>query len=169
MTRRSGYVLAVVLATSFVPGGGALAGAAGALLDAPLDRLGERVADPEVRALFVALHEAGEARALRDALEVVVGGDIAVFYRSLAPRDQDRQVAWFRSPQGSQVMLSTEAGGEGRNFQFCHKVVLYDLPWRPATVEQRIGRVDRVGQTQDVEVLVPCFKGGYEAAILNMG
>src|SRR5690606_34089806 len=84
------------------------------------------------------------------------------------PRDQDRQVAWFRDPAGPQVMLSTEAGGEGRNFQFCNRVVLYDMPWRPATVEQRIGRVDRVGQAHDVHVLVPCFKGGFEQAVLKV-
>ena len=107
-------------------------------------------------------------RALRGALEPYVGAELAVFHRDLAPRDQDRQVAWFRAKDGPQVMLSTEAGGEGRNFQFCHRVVLYDMPWRPATIEQRIGRVDRVGQSHDVHVLVPYFKSGYEAAVLRI-
>lgn len=107
-------------------------------------------------------------RALKDALETVLGGDTAVFHRGLSPRDQDRQVSWFRDPAGPQVMLCTEAGGEGRNFQFCNRVVLYDMPWRPATVEQRIGRIDRVGQKRDVHVLVPCFKGGFEAAVLKV-
>lgn len=107
-------------------------------------------------------------QALRDALEPFLGQNVAVFHRGLAARDQDRQVAWFRDSAGPQVMLSTEAGGEGRNFQFCNKVVLYDLPWRPATIEQRIGRIDRVGQARDVHVLVPYFKSGYEAAILKV-
>lgn len=107
-------------------------------------------------------------RALRDALASHVGNNIAVFHRGLAPRDQDRQVAWFRDLAGPAVMLSTEAGGEGRNFQFCHRVVLYDMPWRPATVEQRIGRVDRVGQRHDVQVLVPHLRSGYEAAIVKV-
>ncbi len=107
-------------------------------------------------------------RALVDALDTLMTGDVAVFHRGLGPRDQDRQVAWFRDPNGPAVMLSTEAGGEGRNFQFCHTVVLYDMPWRPATVEQRIGRIDRVGQTEDVRVLVPYFKGGFEAAVLKV-
>ena len=118
--------------------------------------------------LLVFVESAVAVRALKDALEPVFGGDIALFHRELAPRDQDRQVAYFRDPEGPRLMLSTEAGGEGRNFQFCHKVVLYDLPWRPATVEQRIGRVDRVGQTRDVHVLVPYFKSGYEAAIVKI-
>ena len=106
--------------------------------------------------------------ALRDALEPYLGGLQAVFHAELSPRDQDRQVAWFRDPEGPAVMLSTEAGGEGRNFQFCHQVVLYDLPWRPATVEQRIGRIDRVGQRHDVQVWVPYFAHGYEAAVLKI-
>lgn len=107
-------------------------------------------------------------QALHAALEPYVGQNVAVFHRGLSARDQDRQVAWFRDANGPQVMLSTEAGGEGRNFQFCNKVVLYDLPWRPATIEQRIGRIDRVGQARDVHVLVPYFKSGYEAAILKV-
>ncbi|MBT6176261.1 MAG: DEAD/DEAH box helicase family protein [Deltaproteobacteria bacterium] len=118
--------------------------------------------------LLVFVESAVAVRALKEALDIYFGGKVAVFHRELSPRDQDRQVAWFRDPSGPQLMLSTEAGGEGRNFQFCHHVVLYDLPWRPATIEQRIGRVDRVGQTHDVEVYVPYFKSGYEAAILKV-
>ena len=54
---------------------------------------------------------------------------------------------------GPQILISTEAGGEGRNFQFCHILVNYDLPWNPMKVEQRIGRLDRIGQTQAVQRL----------------
>ncbi len=149
--------------------------------DAPLDQDGLPTGDarlcwlvkvirelPEGDKLLVFVESPIAVKALRDALEPIVGADIAMFHRGLAPRDQDRQVAWFRDPNGPQLMLSTEAGGEGRNFQFCHRVVLYDLPWRPATIEQRIGRVDRVGQRHDVHVLVPHFKSGYEAAILKV-
>ncbi len=151
------------------------------VVQAPLDRQGLPTGDarlrwlvqlilglPEGEKLLVFVESAIAVRALRDALETAVGADIAIFHRGLQPRDQDRQVAWFRDPSGPRIMLSTEAGGEGRNFQFCHRVVLYDLPWRPATIEQRIGRVDRVGQAHDVHVLVPYFKGGYEAAILKV-
>ncbi|MEK7706101.1 MAG: SNF2-related protein [Myxococcota bacterium] len=123
---------------------------------------------PREQKVLVFVESAVAVRALKEALDVVLGGDIAVFHRGLSPRDQDRQVAWFRDTSGPQLMLSTEAGGEGRNFQFCHIVVLYDLPWRPATIEQRIGRVDRVGQKHDVEVLVPHFRSGFEAAILKV-
>jgi ATP-dependent helicase HepA len=151
------------------------------VIHAPLDAEGLPTGDARLRWLVsqVRALEPGEkvlvfvessvaVRALKDALDHVLGGDLAVFHKDLSPRDQDRQVAWFRDPQGPRVMLSTEAGGEGRNFQFCHKVVLYDMPWRPATVEQRIGRIDRVGQTRDVEVLVPYFNEGYEAAVVKV-
>jgi superfamily II DNA or RNA helicase len=52
----------------------------------------------------------------------------------------------------AQVLISSEAGGEGLNLQFCHIVINYDLPWNPMRIEQRIGRVDRIGQTKPVEV-----------------
>ena len=152
-----------------------------AVVNAPLDDAGLPTGDARLRWLVLQLRALGPqdkllvfvesavaVRALRDALDPLLQGRLAVFHRDLSPRDQDRQVAYFRDPGGPNVMLCTEAGGEGRNFQFCHRVVLYDLPWRPATVEQRIGRVDRVGQKHDVEVLVPYFKGGYEAAILKV-
>ena len=71
-------------------------------------------------------------------------------------RKRDRQVARFRDPVGPAVLLSTEVGGEGRNFQFCHHLINYDLAWSPAAIEQRIGRLDRIGQHH--EVRVHCFR-----------
>ena len=54
--------------------------------------------------------------------------------------------------QYASVMISTEAGSEGKNFQFCNIIINFDLPWNPMRVEQRIGRVDRIGQRRDVEI-----------------
>jgi hypothetical protein len=65
----------------------------------------------------------------------------------------DEKEEAVRSFKGlDQVLISTEAGGEGRNFQFCHLMVNYDLPWNPMRVEQRIGRLDRIGQKQPVRI-----------------
>lgn len=82
------------------------------------------------------------------------GMTTVVYHGGLSTLDRDRHVARFRDPDGPRVMLSTELGGEGRNFQFCHVVVHYDLAWSPATLEQRIGRVDRIGQRHPVQVVV---------------
>jgi len=74
----------------------------------------------------------------------------AVFHGSLSPGDKDRAIQAFRGD--TPVLLSTEAGGEGRNLQFCRNVVNYDLPWNPMRIEQRIGRVHRLGQTRDTRI-----------------
>ena len=63
---------------------------------------------------------------------------------------RDVQKAFARE---AQILISTDAGGEGLNLQFCHVVVNYDLPWNPMKLEQRIGRVDRIGQTHVVRAL----------------
>ena len=66
---------------------------------------------------------------------------------------QERREAQEAFSESAQVLVSTEAGGEGLNLQFCHVVINYDLPWNPMRLEQRIGRVDRIGQSHDVRAL----------------
>ena len=65
-----------------------------------------------------------------------------------------------------QVLVSTESGGEGLNFQFCRRVVNYDLPWNPMRIEQRIGRVHRLGQTRDVYVTNLATRDSIEEHVL---
>jgi ATP-dependent helicase HepA len=77
----------------------------------------------------------------------------AVFHEDLTPARRDIEVAQFRAAGGPSLLVSTECGGEGRNFEFCTRLVLFDLPWNPVAVEQRIGRLDRIGRTRDVEVV----------------
>ena len=76
-----------------------------------------------------------------------------MFHEELSPARRDTEVARFREPQGPSVLVSTEAGGEGRNFEFCRRLVLFDLPWVPTIVEQRIGRLDRIGRRVPVEIV----------------
>jgi len=71
---------------------------------------------------------------------------VEVFYGGLDKQQKDEAVERFRNHQGFSILLSTEIGGEGRNFQFCRTLINYDLPWNPMKLEQRIGRVDRIGQ-----------------------
>lgn len=67
-----------------------------------------------------------------------------------------------------QVMIATEAGGEGINLQFCHNMINFDLPWNPMRVEQRIGRIHRLGQQNDVKIFNLSTTGTIEEHILNL-
>jgi ATP-dependent helicase HepA len=90
---------------------------------------------------------------LRGALGHRTGLAMAVFHEGLTPQRRDIEVARFREAGGPSLLISTECGGEGRNFEFCRRLVLFDLPWSPSAVEQRIGRLDRIGRREDVEIV----------------
>jgi ATP-dependent helicase HepA len=77
----------------------------------------------------------------------------AVFHEGLSTARRDIEVAQFRVSAGPSLLVSTECGGEGRNFEFCRRIVLFDLPWNPLVAEQRIGRLDRIGRRLPVEVV----------------
>jgi hypothetical protein len=94
------------------------------------------------------------------------GHTVSVFHGSLSIDEKEDAVRAFRTK--NQVLISTEAGGEGRNFQFCHIVVNYDLPWNPMKVEQRIGRVDRIGQRRTVQIWNLACKGTIERRVLDV-
>lgn len=68
----------------------------------------------------------------------------------------------------AQVLVATEAGGEGINLQFCNHIINFDLPWNPMRVEQRIGRVHRLGQSKDVHIFNLSTKGTIEEHILSL-
>jgi len=86
----------------------------------------------------------------------------------LAPAERDKMVARFRDPDGPRILLSTELGGEGRNFQHCHVLVNYDLAWSPAAIEQRIGRIDRIGQSREVRIYAFRPEGTLTARVLDV-
>ena len=112
-----------------------------------------------------------EALATLESLRTELSGDgiEALGYHGDLPLvDRDRQVARFRDPEGPRIMLCTEVGGEGRNFQFAHHLVNYDLPWSPATMEQRIGRLDRIGQMQPVDIHVFDVRGTLASDVLSL-
>ena len=90
------------------------------------------------------------------------------FHGQLDPIQKDNAIDSFRVGSGPQVLVSTEAGGEGRNFQFAHILVNYDLPWNPMRVEQRIGRVDRIGQEHPVTIFNIHVQGTIEGRILDV-
>ncbi len=88
------------------------------------------------------------------------------FRGSMSLKAKDAAIDSFR--ESVPVMLASETGGEGRNLQFANTIVNYDLPWNPMKIEQRIGRLHRIGQTQDVFIFNFCLAGSIEAYILKI-
>jgi SNF2 family DNA or RNA helicase len=81
---------------------------------------------------------------------------------------QERQEAVQSFKNNTQILIATSAGGEGQNFQFCNNIVNYDLPWNPMKVEQRVGRVHRIGQLKDVNIFNLAYKKTIDAYILEL-
>jgi ATP-dependent helicase HepA len=109
--------------------------------------------EPQKVVLITRTIEKAEAidEALRRHLTIKTG----IFHEGLTLLQRDRNAAWFAEPDGARLLICSEIGSEGRNFQFAHHLVLFDLPLNPELLEQRIGRLDRIGQTTDIQIHVP--------------
>lgn len=105
--------------------------------------------------------------ALEEALSKKSGTKVAVFHEDLTIVQRDRNAAWFAEPDGARLLICSEIGSEGRNFQFAHHLVLFDLPVHPELLEQRIGRLDRIGQTKDIQIHVPYLKGSVQEVLVR--
>lgn len=93
---------------------------------------------------------------LEEYLNLRQGVRCAAFHEGMSLVNRDRAAAYFADPdQGAQILICSEIGSEGRNFQFASDLILFDLPPNPDLLEQRIGRLDRIGQRQDVQIHVP--------------
>src|SRR5690606_23906501 len=104
----------------------------------------------EGKTLLICAHDA-LAVALEKHLRLKVGVRSTVFHRHMSLLERDRAAAYFAAEENSaQILVCSEIGSEGRNFQFCRHLVLFDLPINPDLLEQRIGRLDRIGQRHDV-------------------
>ena len=119
------------------------------------------LAEHQLRATQFRSTQATLVKALNEA-----GITPAVFHGELGWREKEEALDHFRTV--APVLVSTEAGGEGRNLQFCRVVVNYDLPWNPMRVEQRIGRVHRLGQAHPVRVINLAARGTIEAYVLEI-
>ena len=109
------------------------------------------------------------AAALEEFLRLARGARSAVFHEDLTLIERDRAAAWFaEDANGAQLLVCSEIGSEGRNFQFCHHLVLFDLPANADLLEQRIGRLDRIGQRQAVNLHVPYFRATAQAVLLQL-
>lgn len=109
--------------------------------------------------------KATTAAGLEEALRVA-GVRAAVFHEGLGLVARDRAAAWFADQEeGAEVLVCSEIGSEGRNFQFAHHLILFDLPLDPDLLEQRIGRLDRIGQTETIRIHVGYFETGAQAVL----
>jgi superfamily II DNA or RNA helicase len=107
----------------------------------------------------------------RDTLEYLErhlrewGYSICAIHGGMSPLDRKKKQHEFRTSK--QVCIATEAAGEGINLQFCHLMVNYDLPWNPVRLEQRMGRVHRIGQSSDCYIFNFCATNTVEGQLLE--
>lgn len=119
------------------------------------------------KVLVICAH-AATAVALEDHLNLREGVRSAVFHEGMTLVNRDRAAAYFAEEElGAQVLVCSEIGSEGRNFQFARHLVLFDLPLTPDLLEQRIGRLDRIGQRGDIQIHVPVYSGSTGEVLLR--
>ncbi len=118
--------------------------------------------------ILLITHHAQTAIDLSKALKTQFGLASAVFHEQLSIVDRDKRAADFADREsGVQIMMCSEIGSEGRNFQFSHHLILFDLPLNPDLLEQRIGRLDRIGQTHTIELHAPYFNLSAQQRLFN--
>jgi ATP-dependent helicase HepA len=123
-------------------------------------------ADPKRKVLVICRTEK-KVLALEAALQEKMTAKSGLFHEGLPLVQRDRNAAWFAETDGAQLLICSEIGSEGRNFQFAHHLVLFDVPLNPGLVEQRIGRLDRIGQTEKIRIHVPFVEGSSEACVVD--
>ena len=131
--------------------------------------------DPRITYLTDLLKKTGEDKilvicrskfsviALDESLQKKIKVKTALFHEDLTLLQRDRNAAYFSEEEGARILICSEIGSEGRNFQFAHHLFLFDLPTNPELVEQRIGRLDRIGQKNTVELYIPVLSDTPEA------
>ena len=120
--------------------------------------------NPDERAMVFVHH-----RETLHRLKVLVqekGFNCVLFEGSMSGPEKDQAIEKFRDEVP--LLLCTESGGEGRNLQFCNTLINFDLPWNPMAIEQRIGRIHRIGQTRDVFVFNLAVRGTLEEQVLRI-
>ncbi|CCQ09443.1 RNA polymerase associated protein RapA [Pseudoalteromonas luteoviolacea B = ATCC 29581] len=143
-------------------------GSSWANFDPRVEWLIETLKDLKHEKVLLICAQADTAINLEQVLREKAGVKAAVFHEGMSIIERDRAAAYFADEYDSaQVLLCSEIGSEGRNFQFSHHLVLFDLPLNPDLLEQRIGRLDRIGQKHDVQIHVPYFADTAQEVLLR--
>ena len=134
--------------------------------DPRINWLGDFLRDHKTRKVLVITSSANTALTLVDQVKINHGIRAAVFHEGMSLIERDRAAADFADHEiGAQVLICSEIGSEGRNFQFSHNLVLFDLPVNPDLLEQRIGRLDRIGQNAVINIHVPYLQQTAQAVM----
>ena len=137
----------------------AIAGKTWLSTDPRVEWLTEKLKALAAKKVLLICHHANTAIALNQHLQQNAAIASSVFHEGLSIIERDRAAAYFADAEdGAQILVCSEIGSEGRNFQFAHHLVLFDLPTNPDLIEQRIGRLDRIGQLHDIQIHVPYLK-----------
>ncbi|NOZ54872.1 MAG: RNA polymerase-associated protein RapA [Gammaproteobacteria bacterium] len=133
-------------------------------IDPRIDWLSAKLKQLKPQKVLVITASAQTVLDLAESLRTNAGLHAAVFHEKLSIIERDRAAAYFADEEyGTQVLICSEIGSEGRNFQFAHHLILFDLPLHPDLLEQRIGRLDRIGQTADIQIHIPYLENSAQA------
>ena len=137
-------------------------------IDPRIDWLSATLKRLKPEKVLVITANAQTVRDIAQTLKVLTGQHIPVFHERMSLIERDRAAAFFADKEaGSQVLVCSEIGSEGRNFQFSHHLVLFDLSLNPDLLEQRIGRLDRIGQTETIQIHVPYLENSALAVMFH--
>jgi ATP-dependent helicase HepA len=135
--------------------------------DALLQRLGEFGREHKKEKALLICSSSAQVIDWEKRLREEYALKVVAFHEALPLLARDRNAAYFEDPEGASILLSSEIGGEGRNFQHAQHLILPDLPADPDVLEQRIGRLDRIGQASDIEIHVPYVPGSLEERLIR--
>ncbi|MCG9576307.1 RNA polymerase-associated protein RapA [Vibrio tubiashii] len=134
--------------------------------DSRVNWLLEKIKEKRSEKILVIASRASTALQLEQALREREGIRATVFHEGMSILERDKAAAYFAQEEGgAQVLICSEIGSEGRNFQFANQLVMFDLPFNPDLLEQRIGRLDRIGQNRDIDINVPYLEGTSQAIL----
>lgn len=120
------------------------------------------VIDKNEGKILIICHSKQMAQNIHKSLTTYTSAPLALFHSDMSIMERDRQAAYFADPEGARVLICTEVGSEGRNFEFASHLYLIDLPKLPDQLEQRIGRLDRIGQKNNINIHVPYMTESFE-------